>query len=388
MTREGQVNGDRVILFPYAGDTMGGSVRSSYLLIEALLARGENVVTAFHGSGFAREEAQRRGFPRIDLPPLGDVAEKDRKDSVRIGNYLALPQAVRVLRQTGATIVHVNDKRMLRTWTVPSLLCGRVLLNHWRSVYTRSLSVDLGLRVARRTVTVSRYSFDLLPSWAQAKAEVVYNPFQIATDLIDIPATRARIRAEKGIPADAALIGYFGTLQKRKRPHVMFDLLDAIPRAGDGRPVMGLVCGGWVEPRDSVYEEGLKAGRHAGRLIATGHIDNPLDYMAACDVVVLPAIDEPLSRVGVEAQSLGLPPIVSSDGGLKEVVKHGLSGFVVDPYDAQGWVDHARRMIDDPDLRNRMAQASRAAAGELTVARHVDRIAAIYDELVPRRVSA
>jgi hypothetical protein len=45
-------------------------------------------------------------------------------------------------------------------------------------------------------------------------------------------------------------------------------------------------------------------------------------------------------------------------------------------------------MIDDPDLRGRMAQASKAAAGELTVTRHVDRIAAIYDELVPRRVSA
>ncbi len=371
---------NRLILFPYAGDAMGGSVGSSFLLIQELLERNRRVVLAFHGEGAASELARKRGFPSMQLPALGRVPEMERNDGFRLGNYASLGATVGAIRSSGAALVHVNDKRMLRTYTLPALLTRRVLLNHWRSVYKPSLSVDLGLRVARKSVSVSQYSLDLLPPWAQAQAEVVYNPFQVASVP---PDSRRRLREQASIPADAAVIGCFGTLHRRKRPSMMFDILDRIEKTRDGRPVHGLVCGGWVEPRDAAFEAGIAAGRHADRLVWTGHVDNAMEWMAACDAIVLPAVDEPLSRVGVEAQSLGIAPIVSSDGGLKEVVEHGVSGFVVDPYEMEGWIGHVRRMIDEPEVRGRMAEASIAAAARLSVAKHVDRISAIHDELLP-----
>jgi glycosyltransferase involved in cell wall biosynthesis len=103
--------------------------------------------------------------------------------------------------------------------------------------------------------------------------------------------------------------------------------------------------------------------------------------MAACDVMVAPAVDEPLARVGVEAQSVGLPVVVSSDGGLREVVDDGVSGLVVDPDDFEAWVDGVRSILDDAGLARRLAEGGLEAAAKLTVARHADAIEGIYERL-------
>ena len=104
--------------------------------------------------------------------------------------------------------------------------------------------------------------------------------------------------------------------------------------------------------------------------------------MAASDVMIAPAVDEPLARVGVEAQAVGLPAIVSSDGGLREVVEHGVSGLVVDPHDFDGWLAAVRSVLDDRNLAARLAAGGREAAARLTLARHADAVEAVYARLL------
>src|SRR5258706_12309080 len=135
-----------MILFPYSGDTRGGSVQSSYLLIEELVRRGRDVRLAFHGEGFARDLARERGLPFIDLPALGSQSELGRRDGFRLGNVLAARSCLKAIRRYDVKLVHVNDKRMLRTWALPTRAGGRPLLAHWRSVYLPTWSVDLGPR--------------------------------------------------------------------------------------------------------------------------------------------------------------------------------------------------------------------------------------------------
>src|SRR5690606_13513447 len=94
--------------------------------------------------------------------------------------------------------------------------------------------------------------------------------------------------------------------------------------------------------------------------------------------------DEPLARVGVEAQNAGLPAIVSSDGGLREVVEDGVSGLVVDPEDFEAWVAQVRRVLDDAELSRTLAEGGYQAAARLTVERHADAMDGIYERLLSR----
>jgi glycosyltransferase involved in cell wall biosynthesis len=376
-----------VILFPYSGDTRGGSVHSSFLLIETLLERGLPLKLAFHGEGFTRDLARKRGLPFVDLPPLGSRAEMGRKDGFRPGNITALAACRRAIAETGATIVHVNDKRMLRTWCLPVRLSRAALIAHWRSVYSPSWSVDLGLRIASRIVCVSTYSRELLPGWARIKSSVVYNPFKPIIAPEARAEARQRLRSQAGIPEDAAVIGFFGALLQRKQPHVLLEVLKRIPQTADGRPVVGVLCGEALAPRDEKFFALMAGWKEPRRVVQAGFVDNVGEWMAASDVMIAPAYDEPLARVGVEAQSAGLPAIVSSDGGLREVVEDGVTGLVVDPHDLDGWVAATRRVLDDAELAARLRAGGLAAAAKLTPDRHADQIEALYDGLRTERAA-
>lgn len=369
---------DPVICFPYSGDMFGGHVVSSFLLIEELRRRGWPVVLALHGAGRVLDLAREHAFPHIELPPLPGRPEIDRADGWHFGNLLSLRDCLQALRGRTIALVHVNDKRMLRTWALPAVLTRTPLLSHWRSVYGPSRSVDLGLRAARRIVSVSTYSRATLPDWAQAKTEVVYNPFRPTLGEDAARQARADIRDRLHLPQQAAVIGVFGSLTQRKRPHVLADLLAALPCTADGRPVFGLICGERVQPHDERIEAVLRDEPQSARLRCPGFVPDVSRWMAACDVIVAPAVREPLARVGIEAQSVGVPVIVSQDGGLKEVVDHGASGFVLDPFDLDAWIAHVRAVLDQPRLAARLAAGGRAAAARLAPERHASAIEGVY----------
>ena len=106
--------------------------------------------------------------------------------------------------------------------------------------------------------------------------------------------------------------------------------------------------------------------------------------MAACDVILAPAINEPLARNVLEAQALEVPVVVSTDGGLRELIRDGENGLLCDPYDLPGWIAATRRLLDDPVFARTLSYAGRATVAELTPVRHAARIAAIYHGLPSR----
>jgi len=180
------------------------------------------------------------------------------------------------------------------------------------------------------------------------------------------------------------LIGVFGNLIRRKRAHVLADLVAAIPHTAGGRPVYGIACGARAEPYDDLLEE--KIARHGleQRLFRPGFVRPVEKWMAACDAVLAPAIDEPLARNVLEAQALGVPVAVSTDGGLRELIKDGWNGLLCDPYDSDGWLRATRALLNDRDLAARIARNGRATVETLAPSQHALRIAAVYRGLFER----
>jgi glycosyltransferase involved in cell wall biosynthesis len=74
----------------------------------------------------------------------------------------------------------------------------------------------------------------------------------------------------------------------------------------------------------------------------------------------------------MEAQSAGLPVVVTDQGGPGEVVDRGVTGFVL-PADASPdttarWVDTLVRLIGSPDLRRTMGAAAHAKIQPMSIA--------------------
>lgn len=56
------------------------------------------------------------------------------------------------------------------------------------------------------------------------------------------------------------------------------------------------------------------------------------ELMASSDLVIIPSIwPEPMGRIAIEANYLGVPVVASRTGGLTEVVEDGVTGILVEP---------------------------------------------------------
>ena len=90
-----------------------------------------------------------------------------------------------------------------------------------------------------------------------------------------------------------------------------------------------------------------------------------------------------------EAMALGLPVVTSNRCGMPYMVRHGETGFLVDPNNPQDIAARLHQLLADPDLRQRMGQAARGFASERF---HPDRVAErtvrVYASILDRVATA
>jgi glycosyltransferase involved in cell wall biosynthesis len=136
-------------------------------------------------------------------------------------------------------------------------------------------------------------------------------------------------------------------------------LLNAWSRAGiDGR----LVLLGEMEPMIPKY-----CGDHLSRpdVMHLPYNYDPAPVYRSADVFALPTLTEGSPLVSYEAMGNGLPLVISPMGA-GSIVRHGKEGFVVDPYDLDGWVAALRQLATDTEMRRAIGDAGRIRAAEFT----------------------
>jgi glycosyltransferase involved in cell wall biosynthesis len=117
------------------------------------------------------------------------------------------------------------------------------------------------------------------------------------------------------------------------------------------------------------------------------HTDVP-GLLAASDIFVFATphnSNDSLPRVLLEAQSAGLPAVTTNTTGCAEVVRDGITGFVV-PYDAKAFADKVLSLIESPELRAEMShEARRWIAETFNWDQMADRYASVFREVLGQR---
>ena len=94
--------------------------------------------------------------------------------------------------------------------------------------------------------------------------------------------------------------------------------------------------------------------------------DSEIARIADFDVGIMPLLDTPWERGKcayklLQVMAAGKPVIASPVGANRDVVEHGVNGFLADT--SEEWAD-ALRKLADPELRRRMGEAARATVAE------------------------
>jgi len=109
-------------------------------------------------------------------------------------------------------------------------------------------------------------------------------------------------------------------------------------------------------PYRRTMEEALK-GRHCHFLGFRHGVELSTIY-ASADLFAFPSTTDTLGQVVMESQASGLPVIVTDQGGPKEVVEHGRTGFVLPADEMSAWIETMCGLILNDGERRAMGEAA------------------------------
>jgi glycosyltransferase involved in cell wall biosynthesis len=216
------------------------------------------------------------------------------------------------------------------------------------------------LALSRKVLCVSRAIASQFPP--SEKIEVLNN----GVDLSEFPPIttdeRHASRRAHAFTSDDLVVGTVGRIKFHRKGQET--LLQATAQLqAEGKKIKVLLTGGPAPGAEDHFPRIQRLAADLGiaeNVVFTGELANPRPSYAAMDIFVLPSAQpEPFGGVVMEAMSLGLPVIGTNIGGTPDQIAEGETGFLIPPSDPKALAQALARLIENPRLRESMAQAAR-----------------------------
>ena len=143
------------------------------------------------------------------------------------------------------------------------------------------------------------------------------------------------------------------------------DLLEAFARFRQYCPTAELLqIGGNIQqdvsPFEAQYRDRVRSLKLEDSVVMTGITDRVPEYLAAADLFVLPSYREGMPRALLEAMAMQLPVIATNVRGCREIVSHGVNGYLFPARDIGALARLlVRAQTLAPAQRHEMGQAAR-----------------------------
>jgi L-malate glycosyltransferase len=178
------------------------------------------------------------------------------------------------------------------------------------------------------------------------------------------------LRDELGIPASAPIVVMLSRLNPQKG---VDDFIKAAALIKRRHPdTYFLIVGEKLDFRNDVFSTDAAYHRELGmltrdlgmqdRIIFTGHRTDIPELLAETTVSVLPSYSEGLSNTLLESMAAGVPIVTTNVGGNAELVKEGITGFLVKPQAPGMLAEAIGRLLDDPKMAKRFGEQARSVA--------------------------
>ena len=158
-----------------------------------------------------------------------------------------------------------------------------------------------------------------------------------------------KLEQELGLRAGKKMVLFLGRFIRPKRPG---DVLELARRTGDE---VDFVMAGEGPLWDKVKTEASTIGPHIKVIEFTDQV--PL-LLARCSLLVLPSVFmEGLPQILLEAHAAGKPAVAYDIRGVRDIIEHGTTGYLVRPCDVDALYESVRKILENEDLRSGMGQA-------------------------------
>ncbi len=193
------------------------------------------------------------------------------------------------------------------------------------------------------------------------------------------------LRQSLGLRSSDTVIGVVSNLKKIKGQMNLIEMAEQLSVRRNN--IKYLVVGGGLKNTKNEYLEKLKRIINEKKLnnkfIFTGHRKDVPAILQILDIAVLPSLTEGCSNALLEYMASGKPVIATDVGGNPELIREGITGFLVPPNNGQRLAEKAALLIESEDLRKKMGRAGlEHVMNKFNFQRTINKETAFYSKLV------
>jgi glycosyltransferase involved in cell wall biosynthesis len=199
-----------------------------------------------------------------------------------------------------------------------------------------------------QTITISSLNFRLLGEYygvSEKRLNLVTNGIEVDMFLDNIE--KAELPVEKG----KIIVTSIGELHHRKGHKY---LLEAFRKLRIESPNVHLVLVG-TGPSEYKYKEEFS---DLNNVTFLGWRDDIPQILKASDIFILPSLREAFGLVILEAMASGVVVIATNSGGATDIIKDGITGYIIPPSNSDRIVEAIFEIIRNPDKKRQMEIAA------------------------------
>ena len=282
---------------------------------------------------------------------------------------IGLPRRIREdLAEFAPNIVHVSAPEILghralswaRKHGIASVASLHTRFETYPRYYHLTALEPLAIRLSRRfydradQVLVPGQSIaDIVAGWG-VKTPIAIWSRGVNHDRFN-PARRSlEWRRALGIGDGEVAVGFLGRLVLEKGLDIFADVIAALKTRGTPHKVLVIGEGparDWFAERvpEAVFA-GFQTGDDLGRAVAS------------MDIFFNPSVTETFGNVTLEAMAAGVPVVAARATGAMDLVRDGVTGFLVEPRNVAAYAERIGELVDNPALRRAAGGAGHAVA--------------------------
>jgi len=187
------------------------------------------------------------------------------------------------------------------------------------------------LNMADHIITPSKSNYDKLMQLdiSDDKVSVIYNGYN--SNLFEDVSTN-KAKEKLNLPEDKKIILSVGNLELVKGHKYLIEAMKEVIKREENITCLIVGSGSQKKNVNSLIDR-LSLSKYIKLIGEKPHNEVPL-WMNACDVFVLPSLNESFGIVQVEAMACGKPVVATFNGGSEEVIVNEKLGILVEPKDA------------------------------------------------------
>lgn len=378
---------------------MGGPTLHVSYLAKGLEERGyETTLVAgqlAHGEDSMAFAAEELGVRVVQVPQL-------HRDLSPIYDPVSVRRLIETIKEVRPHIVHTHTAKAGAVGRVAAMLAGDakppVVVHTFHGHVLRGYFGPARTEFFRETERfLARHTTRLVAVGPEVRDELVrlgvapaskFSVIRLGIDLEQRVADvgdGSELRRLYGIPADRFVVGWIGRMTGIKRvPDVLATFRKLLDDGVDA--TLCLVGDG---PERARLERRAHQLGIARQTLFLGYQREIAPYLGLFDAFLLTSANEGTPVVAIEALAAGRPVVATRVGGVPDVVRDGVDGFLADVGDVEALARALARLARDPALRQAYGEAGRAhVIPRYRVSRLVDDVDALYRELLSPRPSS